>query len=94
MSISQLDINVYISVPSSIRAVLVTQENLHDVAKWCEGDVGFEKLPNSMEIGSCVHVPTINGPANAFVGHYVIRGPNDFYPCDPDTFQNRWRIKR
>lgn len=70
----------YRSKPTEVVAVRVTEANLAAVTKWCGGKV----FRNS------VQVPTINGDAYANVGHYVVKGPNDFYPCDPDTFASRW----
>lgn len=35
-------------------------------------------------------VQTNNGPAEVRPGHYLIRGVDDFYPCDPETFATRW----
>lgn len=69
-------------------------DNWHLVAEWCGGqgfrDVSFRHPDGSSELRSGVRVPTLNGWAMAFVGHYVVKGPNDFYPCDPDTFAARW----
>lgn len=39
-----------------------------------------------------IAVHTLNGTAYAAPGHYVVKGPNDFYPCDADTFRSRWEL--
>jgi hypothetical protein len=78
----------YRSKPTEVEAVQVTKENVGLVAAWCEGLVGSR--PDVDEDREYVVVPTINGAANALIGHFVIEGPNDFYPCDPDTFTARW----
>lgn len=83
----------YRSRPTEVEAVQVTKENVGLVAAWCEGEVterGAVQPDGSIRPEECVQVPTINGDALAFVGHYVVEGPNDYYPCDPDTFTARW----
>lgn len=73
----------YRARPVEVEAMLVTIANMKEVADWCGGTTQSTAV-------LCVQVPTGNGNAYAYIGHYVVRGPFDFYPCDPDTFAQRW----
>lgn len=39
-----------------------------------------------------VNVHTLNGTVELLRTHWLIRGENDYYPCDPDTFDRRWML--
>lgn len=77
------EVKRYRSKPVEVEAMLVTKTNHAEVAAWCGGYVGGTATGR-------VCVATINGGVYANEGHYVVKGPNDFYPCDPDTFASRW----
>jgi hypothetical protein len=83
VTVAAENVKRYRSKPVEVDAVLVTESNLRGVASWCGGKM---RTAAALSVG----VPTVNGEAYAYVGHYVVRGPNDFYPCDPDTFASRW----
>lgn len=82
--VADIDVKRYRSKPAEVEAVLVTDDNTQAVADWCEGEA------ITFGGGPAVWVHTINGEASAITGEYVVRGPNDFYPCDADTFAQRW----
>lgn len=75
-----MNVATYQSKPASVQAVQVTIENLDEVAEWCGGRVA----------GARILIDTNNGQAEAPVGHWVVKGISDFYPCDATTFAARW----
>lgn len=75
--------HIYRSKPTTVEAALVKDDNLARVAEWCGGKP-------ITQAGRGVIVPTINGNTTAWVGHYIVKGVSDFYPCDPETFAARW----
>ena len=56
--------------PFEIEAVQVTEENLEDVAKWCDGVV--ETHGDSQHIKVRVHRPLNERQTKAFVGDWVL----------------------
>lgn len=82
-------------MPSEVEAGLVKEDNMDRVAEWCGGrveDIEFTRRGGSTFTKRLVIVPTNNGDAYAPIGHYVVKGSFDFYPCDPDTFADRWEL--
>ena len=66
-----------------VEAMLFTKETADEAEAWSGGDVC-----NYEEWG---RVKTLEGWVDLPYGHYLIKGTNDeFYPCDPDVFENRW----
>lgn len=74
--------------PVEIQAMLLTRDNVHEVARWCGGRVIEESKasdPSDVYIG--LDIPTLEGLMRAAVGHWIIRGvQGEFYPCKPDIF--------
>jgi hypothetical protein len=80
------------SKPTEVEAMLVTEDNYTEVADWCDG--GYTVSPKTMHSPGyvSVEVPTNAGNASAKLGWWVVKGPHDFYPVDPQTFEARWEI--
>lgn len=76
----------YKAKATEIEAELVTADNREELANWCGGRVGW--VETIFNIG--VFVQTNNGETFAPLGHYIVKGVSDFYPCDPITFVSRW----
>lgn len=71
----------FIRKNSVVESVLVTAENMKDVAKWCGGHVGV--TDGSGPVEWFVHVPVVkhsydNKPKRAFVGSYVLLDDDGF----------------
>lgn len=65
--------------PVVIEAIQLTDAvRWSDVAEWCGG----RYIP---EINRIV-VPTLHGKAHATTGHWIAKGPRDFWPVDEKTF--------
>ena len=78
--------------PVVIEAMILTRDNVHEVARWCGGRV-VEKVkpgdPTDVYIG--LDIPTLEGVMRAETSDYVIRGVNgEFYPCKPDIFEKTY----
>jgi hypothetical protein len=68
-----------------------------EVVAWVNANGGEARYTGTADPGrgtdpyaNRIAVRTINGWAYAAPGHYVIRSAVDFYPCDPETFEQRW----
>ena len=83
-----LETLTYVRKPFEVDAVLVTAENMSEVAAWCKGEVKTAKAPH-------IKVP-VNRAINerqrqAFAGDYVLfaKGPNGgFKVYTPKAFAN------
>lgn len=81
-------IGKYRKKPVVIDAVLVTEDNIVEVAAWCGGNV-LEMSGEwmALSLNRCVMIPTMEGNMRGDVGSYVIRGvQGEFYPCRADIF--------
>lgn len=68
-----------------------TQECARQIQAWAHQ--GLPAIANaiiSIDETNIIRVRTNNGTACAKAGGWIIKGPSDFYPCDPDTFAKRW----
>ena len=66
-----------------IEAMLVTLDELGFAYGWADSDM----RNNS----GTPEVHTLEGWVAMPYGSYLIKGTNnEFYPCDPDVFENRW----
>lgn len=74
--------------PVTVEAVLVTEDNILEVAVWCNGQVaGQDEEFNSARI----YIFTLEGTMTALVGDYVIKGiKGEFYPCKSDIFTDSY----
>lgn len=67
---------------------------LHDGSEATGGQIVDGAGPGAYLVGFgdgwAVMLPTNNGIAMVKPGHWAIRGPHDWYPCDPQTFGERW----
>ena len=69
-----------------IEAMLVTLERAISAIHWADGDVKAERTDSVF-----LRVKTLEGWVDLPYGHYLIKGTNgEFYPCDPDVFEQRW----
>ena len=59
-----------------------------DIALWCGGRVREErKTSDPTDIAIIIDIPTLDGPMQAFLGDYVVRGENGgFYSCKGPIF--------
>lgn len=79
---------IYHSKPATIEAWL------YDGSKQSRADL-LERLAHDgrVEVADghfALMVRTNNGWVELKPEHYLIRGVDDFYPCDPKTFEARW----
>lgn len=69
--------------PVEIEAELINNDNIEDLAEWCNGVVTLDGLT----LEKSISIYTLEGVMSARVGDYLIRGVNgEFYPCKPDIF--------
>lgn len=83
-----LELENYELRPNPVQAVIVTRENVKDVAEWCGGNVidtaGYTYLD----------VPSIEGFRRIPMGDVVIYNEDGkFYPLSRTTFERRYRRK-
>lgn len=81
-----LEIKRYRSKPVEVEAVQYIIGEEETIYKFGGEAVTFYG-PEGTE-GIKVH--TLNGSVELLPDHWLVKGPNDFYPCDPDTFAARW----
>ena len=72
--------------PIAIKAILLTTENVVEVAEWCgarirqPGNPGFNP--------AIIEIPTLEGPHTAISGDWIIQGiKGEFYPCKAGIFE-------
>ena len=75
-----------------VDAIQVTEENLEEVAKWCQGDVRTEKSRRGDEekryVKVRVHVPLNPRQTKAFVGDWVLYAGAGYKVYTDNAFQN------
>jgi len=70
-----------------IEAMLLTNENMKEAAKWCGGEVDTFKR-QYLPATSYLIVPGISTRTHAYVGHYLVREVDGiFHPFDKDSFE-------
>lgn len=68
----------YRKKPVVIEAMLLTEDNRHDVGKWCKAEAMYYEG---------IDIKTLEGTMRASLGDWVIKGvQGEFYPCKPDIF--------
>lgn len=69
---------IYRKRPVEVEAVLLTPDNVREVAEWCGGQT-------FASVG--LLVPTLEGVMRADFGDWIIRGvEGEHYPCKPTVF--------
>lgn len=79
----------YIKNPDPVQAVLLTRENLEEVAKWCGGDsVEVSKPGDPTDVYYGIDYPTLSGKARINLNHYLIRNEfGKFSSLNKETFE-------
>lgn len=72
--------------PVIIDAIMLTHDNVQEVADWCNGIAVMEhEGPRVQEVS--VLIPTLEGVMTASEGDFVIKGvQGEFYPCKSSVF--------
>jgi phage/plasmid-associated DNA primase len=73
--------------PITVTAVLLSADNVDQVASWCGGEVVLgesESIPTGIDIWST------DGEMFAGVGDWVIQDGPFFFPCKPTLFQHQY----
>ena len=85
-----MSVKKYRKKPVEIEAIQLKIHNLHEVAKWCDADLGYifgSTEPDALDIH------TLEGTMAAHIGDYIIRGvQGEFYPCKPDIFAATYEV--
>lgn len=81
----------YKSRPSTCEAMLFdgTWASYHAIREFM-GVGGVSERHNTHHEVSALKIETEHGGIWAKASHYIIKGPKDFYPCDKETFAERW----
>jgi hypothetical protein len=75
----------YRKKPVVIEARIITEDNIKEVAIWCNGLVGRILKPEDYHY---IVINSLEGSVFARIGDYVIKGVKDeFYFCKPDIFE-------
>lgn len=77
-------------IPFEVEAVQVTEENLEEVASWCDGSVNRKRRDKKPFVEVKVVNPRIE-PRNAFVGDWVLRATKGFKVYNAMAFQKCFR---
>jgi hypothetical protein len=83
-----MQVQQYRKKPVVIEAMIYTDNNGKEVAKWCDGRF-IAKAVNSTGVwDETLTIKTLEGVMKANVGDYIIKGvKGEFYPCKPDIFE-------
>jgi hypothetical protein len=83
--------NKYRKKPFVIKAVQLSDNNIEEVAKWCDGIIVHDLLKKMVR---GIEIPTLEGDMLATIGDYIIKGiKGEFYPCKPDIFEASYEIE-
>ena len=70
-----------------IEAMLLTNENVKEAAKWCGGKVDVVRR-SYLPPQTFIVVPGISTPTHAYVGDYLVRENNGiFQPFEKESFE-------
>lgn len=76
--------------PVEVEAEQVTEENLLEVAEWCDGFAATQSVDHERPH---INIYTLEGTMRAEVGDWIIKGVNgEFYPCKPKIFEKTYDI--
>lgn len=83
-----LEIKQYVRKPFHVEGVEVTEENMHEVAQWCGGDV----QPTAQEPATRFVKVRVNGrpterQTKAFAGDWVLKAQGGFKVYTPGAFE-------
>ena len=85
----------YVRKPFEIEAILLTEDNMSDVAKWCEGEVqyvsGRDGRTNFIKVK--VLRPLNERQTRAFVGDWVLKAGSGFRVYTQKAFENCFETK-
>ncbi len=74
-----------------VQAMFVQPHSYDDAFEWAGDDLRHSKLLAVDGHHFPLQVKTLEGWVDMPDGSYLIKGTNgEFYPCDPDVFENRW----
>jgi hypothetical protein len=77
----------YRKKPVVIEARQLTQDNMEEIAEWCNGGTREIKISNPPK-PKALEIYTLEGIMDAWEGDYIIKGvKGEFYPCKPDIFK-------
>lgn len=62
----------YYRKPSKVEAVRLTEDNLEEVAQWCDGAIKGTKLPRNLQVVE-VWNPRIDMEVIAYVGSWLVK---------------------
>lgn len=69
--------------PVEIEAKLINEDNIDDLAEWCNGLVTLDGLT----LEKSISIYTLEGTMTARTGDWLIQGvKGEFYPCRADIF--------
>lgn len=93
---SEITTERYVRKPFEIDAVQVTRENIHDVAKWCDGDLHLVRPVDDDTAADFIKV-NVNRPLNerqtkAFVGDWVLRMGTSFKVYTDHAFTKSFEL--
>lgn len=75
----------YRKKPVVIEAQLLTEDNKHEIAEWCNGLITTMFTPKTYFY---INILTLEGTMRAYEGDYIIQGvKGEFYPCKADIFE-------
>lgn len=83
-----LKVGTAIKKPLPIRFIVLSEDNLHEVAQWVT-----EAGEHAFVDGKTLQLQTIEGLEPTPPGYVIIQGiRGEFYPCDPDIFYESYNI--
>lgn len=78
--------------PLTVEAVQVTEANLYEVAKWCEGDVRTHNVTNKKFIQVDVLHPLNPKQTKATVGEWVLKSDQGYKIYSDAAFKKGWEL--
>lgn len=84
--------NTYQRKPLTVEAVQVTEENLYEVAKWCEGDVRTHGATNKKFIQVDVLHPLNPKQTKAMIGEWVLKSDQGYKIYSDAAFKKGWEL--
>jgi len=76
--------------PLTVEAVQITEENLYEVAKWCEGDVRTHNITGKKFIQVDVLHPKDPKQTRASVGNWILKSEQGFKIFSDSAFKSGW----